>query len=131
MNLSCIIVIGFTLSFSTLWQKVDDSRARSPYSGNNLNGGTPGHPEAHQSASVSTNEVVGDNSIRNSFSHSPSHTFNQGKEVSRSVENPMMQINGTLKEIVGSRTIPNNAGISQYSSPTTSLSSTRYMTINE
>lgn len=120
----------FHIKFSTLWQKVDDSRARSPYSGNNWNGGSPGRPEAHQSASVSTNEVIGDNSIRNSSLHSPSHTFNQGKEVSRNVEDPMMQINGTSKEIAGNRTIQDNAGISQYSSPLTSLSSTRYMTIN-
>ncbi|KAL8131655.1 uncharacterized protein LOC141711689 isoform X2 [Apium graveolens] len=106
--------------------QVNDSRARSPYSGKNWKGGSPVRPEVNQSASVSTNEVLGDNSIRNSSSHSPSHTFNQGKEVSRNVEDPMMQINGTLKEIAGNRTIPDNAGISQYSSPLKSLSSTRY-----
>lgn len=106
--------------------KVDDLKARSPYSGNNWNGGSPGRPEAHQSASVSTNKVVGGNRIRNSSSYSPSYTFNQGKEVSQNVEDPMIQINGTLKEISGSRTIPDNAGISQYSSPLPSLSSTRY-----
>lgn len=111
--------------------KVDDLKARNPYSGNNWNEGSPGRPEAHQSASVSTNEVVGDTSIRNSSSHSPSHIFNQGKEVSRNLEDPMIQINGTLKEIAGSRTMPDNAGISHYSSPLTSLSSTRYHTEEE
>ncbi|XP_017247370.1 uncharacterized protein LOC108218777 isoform X2 [Daucus carota subsp. sativus] len=99
--------------------KVDDYKTRNPYSENNWNGNSPGRPNAHQSASVSTNEVVG-----NCSAYSPSHTSTTGEEGSRNVKDPMMQNNGTVK-IAGSQTIPDNTGIPR-SSPLTSLSSSRY-----